>query len=103
MKINEISNKTNQIGNLETQQARLKETGNVNSQAAEREFQKDTKVEISKTSVEFSKAAEKMENIPEERAEKIETLKMMIKNDKYNVDSKKIAEKVLEDSISNII
>ena len=105
MKINEVSNNMNQIGNLESSssQTRLKEAGNVNSQGTEKEFQKGTKVDISKTSVEFSKAAEKMENVPKERAEKVEQLKMMVKNGSYNVDSKKIAEKVLEDSVTNIV
>ena len=103
MKINEISNNMNQIGNLEPSQTRLKEAANVNSQAAEKEFQKGTKVEISQTSVEFSKAAEKMEKVPEERAEKVEKLKMMVQNDTYDVDSKKIAEMILEDSLSTII
>jgi negative regulator of flagellin synthesis FlgM len=103
MKINEISNNMNQIGNLESSQSRLKETGSVSNQAPEKEFEKGTKVDISSTSVEFSKAAEKMENIPKERIEKVEELKMMVQNGTYSVDSKKIAEKVLEDSISNII
>ena len=103
MKINEVQNNMNQIGNLESSQSRLKETGNVSNQPDEKGFEKGTKVDISNTSVEFSKAAEKMENVPSDRADKIEELKMMVKNDTYNVDSKKIAEKVLEDSVSNII
>ncbi len=103
MKVNEVSNNMNQIGNLESSQNRLKEAGSLNNQAAEKEFEKGTKVDISSTSVEFSKAAEKMENIPKERAEKVEQLKMMVQTDTYNVDSKKIAEKVLEDSITNIV
>ncbi len=104
MKINEISKNMNQIGNLDSSQtSRLKEAGNVNSQAAEKEFQKGAQVDISKTSIEFSKAAEKMENVPRERTEKVEQLKMMVKNDTYNVDSKKVAEKVLNDSVTSII
>ena len=103
MKINEISNNMNQVGNLESSQSKLKEAANVNNQAAEKEFDKGTKVDISNTSVEFSKAAEKMEDVPKDRADRVEELKMMVENDTYNVDSKKIAEKVLEDSVSNII
>ena len=103
MKINEISNNINQIGNLETSQSRQQETGNVNNQQIEKDFGKGAKVDISDTSVEFRNAAEKMESIPQERADKIEELKMMVANGTYNVDSKKIAEKVLEDSVSNII
>ena len=103
MKINEISNNMNQIGNLESSQNKLKEADNVNSQASEKDFKKGTKVDISSASVEFSKAAEKMENVPKERTDKVAELKMMVQNDTYDVDSKKIAEKVLEDSITNII
>ena len=103
MKINEISNNMNQIGNLESSQNKLKEEGNVSSQTAEKQFDKGAKVEISSSSVEYSKAAEKMENVPKERSDKVAELKLMVQNDTYKVDSKKIAEKVLKDSLSNII
>ena len=104
MKVNDISNNMNQIGNLESSQNRVKEAdNNVDNRAAEKEFEKGAKVEISNTSVEFSKAAEKMENVPKERADKVEQLKMMVQNNTYEVDSKDIAEKVLEDSVTNII
>lgn len=103
MKINEISNNINQVGNLESSQNRVKEAESVNSQAAEKEFEKGTKVDISNESVEFSKAAEKMEKVPKERAEKVEQLKMMVQDGTYEVDSEKIAEKVLEESISDIL
>ena len=93
----------NQIGNLESSQNRLKEAGNVGSQTAEKQFEKGAKVEISSTSVEYSKAVEKMENVPRERSDKVAELKLMVQNDTYNVDAKKIAEKVLEDSVKNII
>jgi len=103
MKINEISNNTNQIGNLDSSQNRLKEAGDVSNQAPEKEFEKGTKVDISSASVEFSKAAEKMNNVPKERADKVEQLKMMVQDDTYSVDSKKIAEKVLEDTVTDIV
>ena len=103
MKINEISNNMNQIGNLDSTQSRVKEAESLNNQPAEKEFDKGAKVEISSTSVEFSKAAEKMDNVPKDRADKVEELKMMVQNGTYEVDSEKIAEKVVEDAISNII
>jgi negative regulator of flagellin synthesis FlgM len=103
MKINEISNSINKVGNLDPSQVRQKEADNVSSQTAEKEFEKGTKVDISQESVDFSKAAEKMEFVPEERAARLEQLKTMVKNGTYNVDSKKVAEKVLADSITNII
>lgn len=103
MKINEISNSINKVGTLDPSQARQKESDNVSSQTAEKDSGKGAKVDISQESVEFSKAAEKMEMVPEERAARLEQLKTMVKNGTYNVDSKKIAEKVLADSITNII
>ena len=93
----------NQIGNLDSTQSRVKEAESLNNQPAEKEFDKGAKVEISSTSVEFSKAAEKMDNVPKDRADKVEELKMMVQNGTYEVDSEKIAEKVVEDAISNII
>ena len=103
MKINEISNNMNQVGNLDSTQSRVKEAENVSNQPSEKEFDKGTKVEISSTSVEFSKAAEKMDNVPKERTDKVEELKTMVQNGTYKVDSEKIAEKVLEDSVTNIV
>ena len=103
MKVNEIPNNMNQIGNLESSQNRLKEAGNLESQTAEKQFEKGARVDISSASVEYSKAAEKMENVPRERSDKVAKLKLMVQNDTYNVDSKKIAEKILEDSLKNII
>jgi negative regulator of flagellin synthesis FlgM len=103
MKINEISNSINKIGNLDPSQVRQKEADNVSSQQTEKDSGKGTKVDISQESVDFSKAAEKMELVPEERAARLEQLKTMVKNGTYNVDSKKVAEKVLADSITNII
>ena len=103
MKINEVSSNLNQIGNLETPQSRTKESGSVDTQTAEKENQKGAQVEISSTSVEFSRAAEKMDEVPKERADKIDQLKMAVQNGTYNVDSKEIAEKVVDDSINNII
>ena len=103
MKINEVSNSINRVGNLDPSQARPKEADNVSSQTAEKDSGKGAKVDISQESMEFSKAAEMMEAVPDERAAKIEELRTMVKNGTYNVDSKKVAEKVLADSITNII
>lgn len=99
MKINEISSNINQVGNLETSGSKQKDANTVDNQAVEKESQKGTKVDISEASVEFSKAAEKMDNVSKERADKVEHLKMMVQNDSYNVDSKKIAEKLMDEFI----
>lgn len=102
MKISDISNNMDQIGKLDTSGSRQKEENNIN-QTAETEVKTGTKVDISSASVEFSKAAEQMDTVPEDRANNIERLKMMVHNGSYNVDSKKIAEKIVKDSIENIM
>ena len=60
-------------------------------------------MDLSNTSVEFSQAAKKMDEVPEERAQKIAELKAKVQKDTYNVDSIKIAEKIIEDTLSNIV
>ena len=44
-----------------------------------------------------------MDEVPEERAKKIEALKAQVMNDTYHVDSKNIAEKILDDTLFNIV
>jgi len=102
MKINQISNNMDQVGNLESSGSKQKQEKNVDGQILEKGNQAGTKVDISSTSVEYSRAAEKMDEVPEERAKRLEELKVMVKNDTYNVDSKKIAEKIVNDSLENI-
>jgi len=91
------------IGNLETAANKQKEEENNTTPATSTVVQSGERVELSNTSVEYSNAAEKMEEAPKDRSEKIESLKMKISNDSYNVDSTKIAEKIIKDSLFNTI
>lgn len=101
MKINELSHSVNQIGNLETAANKQKEEENNARQATLNILPPSERVDFSNTSVDFSNAAEKMDEIPEERAKKIEYLKMKINNDEYHVDSAKIADKIINDTLFN--
>ena len=65
--------------------------------------QPGTKVDISSASVEVSKAAKMMDKVPDERTQRIAELKSMIQNDTYEIDSTKIADKILGDPIADII
>ena len=103
MKIDDISQKLGQIGNLEAYTKKQAEEENKALKGPENNPQPDAKVDFSSTSVEFSRAAEKMDEVPKERAEKIEALKAEVMNDTYHVDSKDIAEKILDDALSNIV
>lgn len=104
MKINSISHGINHIGNSG---AHAKQNDEADRTAAVQEDKVrlgvGTKVDLSEISVDFSRAAEKMNEAPEERTKKIEELKMKIENDEYHIDSKKIAEKIIAEELSNII
>lgn len=103
MKVDDISRDMSQISNLETSNNKQTEGDKKSSSIPEGIPQPGAKVDLSNTSVEFSRAAQKMDEVPEDRARKIEDLKVKVQNDKYNVDSMKIAEKIVEDTLSNIV
>jgi negative regulator of flagellin synthesis FlgM len=101
MKISDLSHNISKIGNLETAVKKQKEEeGNANA-ATTASVQSGERVDLSKTSVEYSSAAEKVDEAPKERAEKIENLRMKVSNGNYNVDSRKIAEKIVKDTLFN--
>ena len=103
MKIDDMSQKLGQIGNLEAYTKKQAEQENKSLKGPENNPQPDAKVDLSSTSVEYSRAAEKMDEVPKERAEKIEALKAEVMNGTYHVDSKDIAEKILDDTLFNIV
>lgn len=103
MKINDLSHNMGNIGNLETAANKQKGEEDSVNQAKINSLPPNERVELSSASVEFSNAAEKMEATAIERAEKIEALKTKIGNDAYHVDSNKIAEKIINDSLFNTI
>jgi flagellar biosynthesis anti-sigma factor FlgM len=101
MKINDLSHSVGQIGNLETAANKQKEEENKAGQATLTIMPPSERVDFSNASVDFSNAAEKMEQVPEERAKKIEYLKMKIANDEYHVDASKVADKIINDTLFN--
>ena len=101
MKIIDLSHNMGKIGNLETAANKQKDEENTANQATLNILQPSERVDLSNASVEFSNAAEKMEEAAIERAEKIEALKMKVEKDSYHVDSNKIAEKIINDSLFN--
>ncbi len=103
MKIDDLSPHLNQANTLDNTVRRPVEEENKSTpKASEKIDQPGAKVDLSDTSVEFSRAAEEMGKVPEERIKKIEDLKNEVKNDTYNVDSVKIAEKLVDEVLSNI-
>jgi flagellar biosynthesis anti-sigma factor FlgM len=57
-------------------------------------------VSISSASVDFSKAAEMMERESPERARRIQEIQKQIQEGTYQVDSAKVAEKILQSILS---
>lgn len=60
--------------------------------------EKRDKVEISKEALEYGKIMEKLREIPDVREEKVERLKAEIEAGTYKIDSKKIANKMVDDA-----
>jgi negative regulator of flagellin synthesis FlgM len=103
MKISELSRNIGNMGNLETTASKQKEEDVNASQAASTAAQSSEKVELSNRSVEYSKAAEKMEEVSKDRTDKVESLKMQVSNGTYSVDSRKVAEKMISDTLFNAV
>jgi len=99
MKISDVSHTIGKIGSLETAVKKQKEEDGNAAAAASASIQTSERVDLSKASVEYSNAAEKVEEVAKERTEKVESLRMKVNSGTYNVDAKKIAEKIVNDSL----
>lgn len=104
MKIDDFSQNVTQIPNPDPSAHKPAEQEKKEVPAGlEKSESAGAKVDFSNTSVEFSRAAEEMDKIPEERLKRVEGLKKEVQNDTYHVDSNTIAEKIVDDAISNIL
>jgi negative regulator of flagellin synthesis FlgM len=57
-------------------------------------------ISISQTSLEYSKAAEAMEVEDPQRAERIQAIKQQIDDGSYQIDAAKVADKMLQEILS---
>jgi flagellar biosynthesis anti-sigma factor FlgM len=105
MKIDDLSQNLNQMTTLDpsANKPTNQEKKPVSEVPEKTDLSAGAKVDFSNTSVEFSRAAEEMEKMPEERLKRIDELKKEIRNDTYHVDSNLIAEKIVDDTISDIL
>jgi negative regulator of flagellin synthesis FlgM len=60
----------------------------------------DVKVDFSAQSKEFARMKNAIAELPEVREEKVQVLKTRIENGEYHVDSAKIAEKMVRESLN---
>ena len=70
-------------------------------EATGQENRKQDSVELSQTAKELQAARKIIEQVPEIRTDKVAQLKAQIENGTYDIDSGKIAEKLLQESLSN--
>ncbi|MGQ9846222.1 MAG: flagellar biosynthesis anti-sigma factor FlgM [Bacteroidales bacterium] len=99
MKIYDIQNQTGYIGKIEK---RLDESGKLSSKEIESSSIKDN-VALSSQSKEMQKIYDTLKETPDIRKEKVNALKQAIQKGEYNIDSQKLAEKMLKESILDII
>ena len=104
MKIDEMYHHNNIINDSGTADAGKKvDERKKPADELEKTGQQGTKVDLSHKSVEFSKATEAMDKVSAEREEKIIALKEKIDNGTYHVDSTEIADKILEDGLTELV
>ncbi len=63
----------------------------------------DAKVEISQTSITFNKVKKLVETLPPDRVEKVQRIKEQLEAGQYKVDSTKVAEKMLRDTLIDFL
>jgi flagellar biosynthesis anti-sigma factor FlgM len=101
MKINETHRELSLLrGSAESFQNRKVEEHQEPASGAGEGPGEGAEVRISSTSMEFSRAAEMMETESPERAQRIREIQGRIEQGTYQVDSAKVAEKILSDLLA---
>ena len=99
MKINEIPSQAETTSYVEQSQ-KLKQTEkNQAAQSQEAQNQQTDKVDISDQSKEMKKIYTAQQMAPDIRTEKVDEVKQLIDQNRYQVDSKSVAEKMIQESI----
>ena len=104
MKIDEISKNVNLITNFKdtTVNNRAVDQG-ARDTAVKDEQKTGAEVDFSKTSIEYSQALAVMEKEPVDRIEKVEALRTKIEDGTYRIDSKKTANKMVDEILTNMM
>ena len=104
MKIDEISQSIEMIRNPKENIVN-RQTEENRSQSTARDKGKDTvtEVDFSDTSVEYSKVAKAVASETGERTELINDIKQRIENGTYVVDSDKVADKIIKETLTDLL
>jgi negative regulator of flagellin synthesis FlgM len=105
MKISDIQQQTDAMQYVnQTNKQNPTEKKQTLQEADERSRQSSTdKVELSAESKEMQKIYEILKSTPDVRAEKVSELKKQVQEDSYQVDSGAVAEKMIKDSLLDLI
>jgi len=100
MKVTDLSPGSNQIQYVN--QANPPDKSQVPQEIKNQESLVD-KVELSAESKEIKKINDVLEMTPEVRADRVAELKKLVQEDRYQVDSEALAEKMIDQSIIDLI
>lgn len=103
MKIDETYQKFVPIDSARQAGVQDKAEGNEAVQAVEKTADPGAQLDLSRKSVDFVRAAEMMEREDPGRTERIRALTEQVRNGTYEVDSGKVAEKILEDALPPVM
>ena len=105
MKISDIQQQTDAMQYVnQTNKQNPTEKKQTLQEADERSRQSSAdKVELSAESKEMQKIYEILKSTPDVRAEKVSELKKQVQEDSYQVDSGAVAEKMIKDSLLDLI
>jgi len=99
MKISEVKPQTDTTQYIEQTQKSKQPEKNQVSQPPETTSQQTDKVDLSDQSKEMKKIYTVQQMAPDIRTEKVNEVKKLIEQDRYQVDSKAVAEKMIRESI----
>jgi flagellar biosynthesis anti-sigma factor FlgM len=103
MKIDDISQQRNLLSS--TAEVSGSRKGDAGAQQTPSEVQGggETRVELSSTSLELSRAGELMESESSSRSDKVQEIKSLLSKGQYEVDARQVADKVLREALSDFL
>ena len=99
MKINEITTQTETTSYVEQAQKPKQTEKNQPAQSQEAQNQQTDRVDLSDQSKEMKKIYTVQQMAPDIRTEKVNEVKPLVDQNRYQVDTKAVAEKMIQDSI----
>ena len=100
MKINELNQGSNTIQYVNQPNAQEKQSA---AQEVKNKEASQDKVELSAESREIKKINDALEMTPDVRAERVAELKKLVQEGRYQVDSEALADKMIKESILDLI